>query len=257
MSIPQYISLKEAYEKDVAHGGKSLLTVGKPGVGKTTFLLGSADRLFQNELCIWRGMRSGQEFRFPGPLKVLAYQCRPKFYDMGGNELDVKVTHINTNFDDLLLSCELGKLNAVYFPFEHERGYWVAFSKFLVERFPAKYASAYVSLFVDEVEDLLPAPEEGTTKEVRELLKYIKEFRKVLVSLYCATQQFFDIHWRGLGKLNYRVYLKGGYVSKRDAIIDAGAVHSLPVGAGIFVGSLYQYITFPNYPTSQLIIVRQ
>ena len=201
-------------------------------------------------------MKSAQEFRFPGPVKVLAYQCRPKFYDMGGNELDIKVKVINSNFDDLLLACELGKLNAVYFPFEQERGYWVTFAKFLVERFPARYASAYISLFFDEVEDLLPAPEEGTTKEVRQFLNYLKEFRKVLVSFYCATQQFFDIHWRGLGKLNYRVYLKGGYVSKRDSVIDPSAVQSLPMGQGLFVGSLFQRITFADYPTRELIIVR-
>lgn len=257
MPMLQYISLKEAYEKDIEHGGKSLLVVGKPGSGKTTFLIGSVLRIFENEICIWRGMKSGQEFRFPGPINLLAYQCRPRFFDMGGNELDVKVKLIGTNFDDLLRACELGKMNVIYFPFETERAYWVMFSKFLVERFPARYASAYVSLFIDEIEDILPAPEIGTTKEVREMLKYLKEFRKSLVSFYCATQQFFDIHWRGLGKLNYRVYLKGGYVSKRDTIIDAGAVHNLPVGCGIFVGSLFQYISFANYPPRQLITVRQ
>jgi len=253
----RYISLKELLEKDIAHGGKSCLTVGKPGAGKTGLLHGIAFRIFENELCLWRGLKSGQEFRFPGPVKIVAYQCRPKFYDMGGNELDIKVTVVNTNLDDLLKSCELGKLNAIYFPFENERGYWVAFSKFLVERFPARYASAYVSIFMDEVEDIIPAPEEGTTKDVRELLIYLKEFRKSLVSFYCATQQFFDIHWRGLGKLNYRIYLKGGYVSKRDSIVEPGAVNALPLGRGILVGSLFGYFTFPDYPTQQLILVRQ
>lgn len=253
----QFVSLKEILEKDIAHGGKSTLIIGKPNAGKTGLLHGIASRLVENEICIFRGMPSGQEFRFPGHLKVIAFQCKPKFFDMMGNQLDVDVKAVNTNYDELLKECELGKLNVVYFPIVNERSYWVSFARFLINRFPARYASNYVSLFLDELEDLIPAPEAGTTKDVREFLNSLKEFRKTLISMYGATQQFYDIHWRGLGKINYRIYLRGAFVPKREMRVAQEAVDSLPLGRGILSGSFFGFFEFANYPTRDIVVVRQ
>lgn len=255
----QFVSLKEILEKDIAHGGKTTLIVGKPNAGKTGLLHGIASRLIENEICIFRGMPSGQEFRFPGHLKTLAFQCKPQFFDTLGNLVDIKVKVINTNYDDLLQACELGKLNVIYFPFDRERAHWVEFCQFLVNRFPSRYASNYISLFLDEFEDILPSPElsgPGIAKNVREFLGSLKEFRKNLISMYAATQQFYDIHWRGMGKINYRIFLRGAFVPKREMRVDQNAVDGLPIGRGILSGSFFGYFEFANYPTRELVLVR-
>lgn len=252
----QYITLKEILEKDIAHGGKSALITGKPDSGKTGLLHGLASRIFENEICIFRGLKTGQAFRFPGHLKMIAFQCRPKFYNMAGKELNVGLKIINSNYHDLLKACELGKLNVLYFPFEKERSYWVGFARFLIQRFPADYASSYVSLFVDEAEEIIPPPEKGKFKDTEEFVGSLKEFRKTLISFYAATQQYFDVFWRALGKINYRIYLRGSLVPRRTSRIYQGTVDSLPLGRGILTGSFFGFFTFGNYPTRKLVIVR-
>ena len=239
----------------MAHGGKDLLATGKPDSGKTGLLIAITRRLVARELCIWRGLKTGQAFRFPGHLNAIAYQCRPRFFDAYGNSLKLKLKVVNS-FEDVLGECELGKLNALYMPFQDERQHWVDFGEFLVQRFPSRYASNFISLFMDEAEDLIPAPEEGTTREVRKYLEQLKEYRKVLVSAYFATQQFFDLHWRALGKIRYRVYLKGAYVPKREKRVMQEAVDNLPLGRGIIAGSYFGFFTFGNYPTKDYVVVR-
>lgn len=251
-----FISLREILEKDTAHGGKEVLILGKPGSGKTGLLLGLASKLTEEEICIFRGLSSCQALRFPGHLKILAFQCRPQFFNSRGSQLDVEVTTINSNYEALLKACEVGKLNVVYFRADEERKKWVAFSRFLVQRFQSKYQSNFVSLFVDEFEDIMPAPETGTAKDIRDFLDSLKAFRKNKVSLYCATQQYFDLHWRGLGKINYRIYLRGAFVPKREARVDQAGVDGLSMGRGILTGSFFGFFTFPNYPGRDTITAR-
>lgn len=252
----QFISLREILEKDTAHGGKEAVILGKPGAGKTGLLLGLASKLIDEEICIFRGLSSCQAFRFPGHLNIIAFQSRPKFCDAHGDELKFKVKTINSNYDDLLKACEVRKLNVVYFPHEKERGYWVAFSRFLIQRFQSNYQSNFVSLFIDEFEDIMPAPETGTAKDIREFMNSLKEFRKNKVSLYCATQQYFDLHWRGLGKINYRIYLRGAFVPKREMRVDQAGADGLPMGRGILAGSFFGFFAFPNYPSRETITAR-
>ncbi len=252
----QYISLREILQKDIAHGGKSALLTGMPDSGKTGLLHGLASQLVDNEICIFRGMKTGQEFRFPGHLNIIAYQCRPRFYDMAGKEFDVGLKIINTNYRDVLKSCVLGKLNVLYFPFEKERSYWVGFARFLIQRFPADYASPFVSLFVDEAEEIIPPPEKGKFKDTEAFVGSLKEFRKTLISFYAATQQYYDVFWRALGKINYRIYLRGSLVPRRTSRVYQGTVDSLPLGLGIVTGSFFGKFTFGNYPTRKVVIVR-
>lgn len=252
----KYTSLSEILSKDLAHGGKSAIIVGKPNSGKTSLLHGFASRLIENEICIWRGLKTGQAFRFPGRVNVIGYKTRPKFYDAKGRELDVGLKTINSNFHDLLSACKLEALNAIYFPFEKEQSYWVDFANFLIQRFPADYASNYISIFCDEAEDVVPPPEKGKTKDTESFVSALKEFRKTLVSFYGATQQYYDIFWRALGKINFRVYLRGAIVPRRATRLYQETVDSLPLGKGILAGSFFGFFTFPNHPTRKLVIVR-
>ena len=252
----QYISLKNILEKDIAHGGKLALLLGNQGSGKTGLLHGIASRIFENEICIFRGLKTGQEFRFPGHLNIIAFQCRPKFYNIAGKEINVGLKIINSSYHELLKACELGKLNVLYFPFEKERSYWVNFARFLVQRSPADYASIYISLFIDEAEEILPPPEKGKYKDTEAFVGSLKEFRKTLISFYAATQQYFDIFWRALGKINYRIYLRGALVPRRISRVHQETVDSLPLGRGVLTGSFFGFFTFGNYPTRKLVIVR-
>ncbi|NVM22251.1 MAG: hypothetical protein HWN68_10790 [Desulfobacterales bacterium] len=252
----QYISLKEILEKNIAHGGKSALITGKPDSGKTGLLHGLSSRIVENEICIFRGLKTGQEFRFPGHLNIIAFQCRPKFYDMKGKELDVGLKIINSNYHEVLKACVLGKLNVLYFPFEKERSYWVGFARFLIQRFPADYASSYVSLFIDEAEEIIPPPEKGKFRDTEEFVGALKEFRKTLISIYAATQQYFDVFWRAIGKINYKIYLRGAIVPRRISRVHQETVDSLPLGRGVLTGSFFGFFTFGNYPTRKLVIVR-
>jgi len=248
--LPQlpYISLRELLEKDLAHGGKDCLITGKPDSGKTGLLLGIAFRICEFEICIFRGAKYGHELRFPGRIKTIAYNCNPLFYDENGipiDEINKKIKYVET-FDDILNSCELGKLNVLYFPFKNERKYWVAFGEFLIERFPGRYASNYISLFIDEVEDIIPAPEEGSAKDVRAFTNNLKEFRKTLISFYVNTQQASDIHWLAKGKIRYRIYLRGAFIPKSEHRVIQAAVDNLPIGRGIVAGSFFRILRVPK-----------
>lgn len=251
------ISLRDVLEKDLAHGSKSLLITGKPGSGKTTLLAGIATRLVDNEICIFRGLTTGQEYRFPGGLNVLAYRCSPRFYDPDGKpDKSVHFTVVKRGFDALLGSCVVGKLNVIYFPFKGERGFWVSFARFLVTRSPGRYASNFVSLFIDEVEDLLPSPSKGTISDVRDLLESIKTFRKTLVSVYLATQQSSDLHWSVHGKINYKIYLHGAYVPYRESRVYQSSVDGLRTGVGILSGEFFGRFMFNEHPIRKRVIVR-
>lgn len=254
----QFISLREILEKDTAHGGKEVLITGKPGGGKTTCLIALAMKIYERELCLFRGLNSCQEFKFPSSLNTIAFRCRIHFYDEYGNEIDIPVKNVDSNFDDLLKACEVGMLNVIYFPFVNERWYWIFFSNFLVERFEGNYQSNFVSLFIDEVEDLIPAHTlgSGSSHELVDFLEALKAFRKHKVSFYCGSQQYFDIHYHAFGKINYRIYLRGAYIPKREMRVTQTTVDMLPLGKGILSGSFFGFFKFNDYQTSGPFTVR-
>lgn len=260
MTIAPFLSLKEILEKDLAHGSKLVLITGKPGSGKTGLLIGLSNRLVDYEICIWRGIRGihGDEFRFPGSIKVLSYQCCPEYYDGTGKKLGKIKVNVAKSYDELLRSCELGKLNILYMPEVDERKEWIKFARWMGrKRFPFNYASPYVSLFVDEIADLLPSVQrrKGVSKEVGEFLDEMKEFRNFIISLYSATQNVFDIDYLGFWKFQYRIYLPGAKVHRRERIFQK-TVDSLKLGQGIISGSFFSQFVFGNYPRKQIVVVR-
>ncbi len=258
MARKPLISLNEVLSKDLAHGSKSTLITGLPGAGKTTLLMQFASRLVPHDLCILRGLSSGQEYRYPGEIRTIAYRCSPKFYAPDGKLYNVPIKSVQSGFEELLGSCELNKLNVIYFPFgEQERGFWASFARFLVQRSPGEYASNYISIFCDEAEDVIPSPSEGTFSDVKDLVNSIKNFRKSLISGFFATQRTSDLHWLIQSKLNFRVYLRGAFVPSRDLRVHQGAVDRLRPGMGILSGGLYAYFTFGNLKIRKWVIVRQ
>ena len=249
------LSLGEVFQRGFERGGKEVLALGKTGGGKTTLLHGLLNVMADRDICIFRGMKTGQEFRSPRPLNIIGYQTRPQFYDSFGNPFDMAVS-VQNDFDGVLKACKLGMLNSLYMPWEMEQQYWADFMRFIVARFSSRYASNFISVFMDEAEDIIPAPEKGKEKITREFLKEYKEARKCLVSSYLATQQESDIHWKARGKLQYRIYLQGAFIPKHEKRVKQKAVDNLPLGVGIISGSFFGHFSFPNYPPKKAVIVR-
>lgn len=250
----QFISLGEIIVKTLAGGGKEVEIFGTTGSGKTTLLLGIAMHLIDDEICIFRGLPSGQEFRFPGPLNIIAYQCHPKFLNIPNPP---EPTIVNGSFKDVLDACVIGKLNVLYFPFENERHYWVSFARFLNRRHVMDFKSIYISLLIDEAHEVMPTPEEGKTADSKAFIRSMADFRKFFVSGYFATHQHHDIHYLVHGKIQYRIYLKGAIVPKRETRVEQGLIDSLKLGQGILSGSFFGMFTFDNYPPKYPVLVEQ
>lgn len=253
---PIRLSIREIVQKDLEHS-KLVFITGKPGSGKTGLLIVIASLLTQYEVCIWRGLRGihGHEFRFPGKVNIVGYQCDPKFWDGAGRPIKAKVRVVN-DFETLLRKCELERLNVIYMPPIDERKHWINFAGFLGQRIPYNYASPYISLFIDEVEDLLPeARTPGVSKEVTAFLSQMKEFRNFIISMYCATQQPSDVDYGARGKMQYRIFLQGANVPRKSRVRQR-LVDKLKIGEGIVSGSLFGGFKFPNYPRRKIVVVK-
>ncbi len=252
-----YISLRKLFARDMARGSISCMVSGQPGSGKTTILHGLATRLVFHDLCIFRGMPTFQEARFPWDVKTIAFHSDPVVYKPTGKPYtDIDVDHVEGGFGDLLSSCELGKLNVVYFDFKDEQTSWARFSKWLVQRNMGEYSSNFASLFVDEASEVIPAPGFGPFRNVRSLIESITNFRKTLVSLYLASQRASDCHWLLSSKIQYSIYLKGAVLPAKERRIHQNAVDRLRPGTGILSGGVFSYFFFPNLKINRFGVVR-
>lgn len=220
-------------------------------------MCGLATRLVFHDICIFRGMPTLQWARYPWGVKIIAYRSDPVFYMSSGKRYtDLEVHHVERGFGDLLNTCELGKLNVVYFDFKNEQTSWAHFARWLVQRHVGKYASNFVSLFVDEASEIIPAPGFGPFRNVKSLIESITNFRKTLVSLFVASQRSSDCHWLLSSKIQYSIYLKGAVLPGKESRIRQSAVDKLRPGTGLLSGGVFSYFRFPNLKINRFGVVR-
>jgi len=241
----------------MAHGARTCMISGLPESGKSTLMCGLATRLIYHDICIWRGMPLLQWARFPWDVKIIAFHSDPVFYMPSGKRYtDIEVHHVEGGFSKLLKACELGKLNVIYFDFKHEQTLWANFSKWLVQRNVGEYASNFVSLFVDEASEIIPAPGFGPFRNVKSLIESIANFRKTLVSLFIASQRSSDCHWLLSSKIQYSIYLKGATLPSKEGRIRQSSIDMLRQGSGVLSGGLFSYFLFPNLKINRFGVAR-
>lgn len=235
-------------------GGKLMIVYGEQGSGKTTILeliAWAVNLLYPEEIIIWRGQKSCMWADFLAadmPVHIIYSGPEPIFVDAWTGqpvELNVDLTGPvppNEIFD----ACDNRCVNVIYIYAEAPVDFtakWLELLKVLEEQ-----PHGWVSLFFDEVEDLVPGNAKGTLWSlVEEVARTVKEFRKNWVSFYGASQHYFDIDYRFRGKMQFRMYLPGAKAPPRARVWQK-AIDSLSLGEGWLEGSKYEFFVFDEFP---------
>lgn len=252
--------LKEKTKRDLEKGGISSVTVSPPGEGKTNQLIHDAKNIFKfcpNEIVFWRdNPKSAVQYNKKGIKWKIFIEtgCNVNFRNLtdGGN-INIDFTYFE-NFDDILNKdtgnglAKPQQLNVVYFSDDYK---WIDFAEHL------RHCIGWQSIFIDELEDLIPLnppKREGETRNIRYeknlfFAENFKEFRKGWVNFFANTQDLADIESRVRRKLNYIIYLRGARVEERSAVIQS-SVNKLRQGWGFieFEHGKFGRIKFGYYP---------
>jgi len=222
------------------------------GSGKTTLLQKLAWgiwQLYPNELIIWRGMFSCQWTNFTAmdmPVQLLYMGPEPEAVDpyTGDPIFLTELAELKpcSNIEECLENLRPDRVNVIYIWAPDATSFtksWLdLFEKLVLE------PHGWVSVFFDELEDLVPS---GPTGELWALVeraaRIIKEFRKRLVSFYAASQVYSDIDYRVFRKFQWQAYLKGARVPRGSRLWQK-AVDALKTGWLWLVGE-GEYTSYP------------
>lgn len=231
-------------------GGIVLFAAGRQGCGKTSLLLTIANAIVRRpeprELVIWRGLFSCQFLKFWSWKLFIEHGAPVKFME-NGHDIALPIVNFN-GFDDLLQNLEFGKLNVVYF---NDDAKWIDFVDWLL----IHGAGKWISVFIDEVEDLVPygAPGEGWVRN-KKFSDAVKSARKQRLSIYSATQKPADVDWRFRAKVMIWAMLRGARKEKGIRIWQR-AIDALKVGeAWICESGDFQKIRFDPYPPRREVV---
>lgn len=239
--------------RDHDKGGTVALISGRPGSGKTSFMVGLIDTIFKNksadkianvETVVWRGDPFCQWLRIPRriPLKVwFRADMRPTFYQDG--KVATASYEVFQSPDDFYSRAKASEVNVVYLPS------YIAWHKFIKHTVYSLHGR-WVSVFLDECEDLTealaPYPK---SRHVIELVEPIREARKQHVSLYLASQQLSDIDYRIRGKAMINVYLPGALLPRKSSErVYQQAIDALTLGQFYVSMGLYRKHSFASHP---------
>lgn len=252
--------LNEKMLRDLEKGGISSVTVSPPGEGKTNQLMHDAVNIFKyhpTEIVFWRdNPKSAVQYNKRGVKWEIFIQsdCNVNFRDLtNGGTIDIPFTYFNS-FDEIInkdTGIGLAKpqqINVIYFKNEYT---WIDFVEHL------RHTIGWQSIFVDELEDLIPLnppKREGETKNIRYeknlfFAENFKEFRKGWLNFFGNTQDLADIESRVRRKLNYIIYLCGARVEERSLVIQT-FVNTLRKGWAIieYEHGKFGKIKFGYYP---------
>ena len=169
---------------------------------------------------------------------------------------------------DIIDNLELGKLNVVYEPTFYEvpetikevvyrstgyklegnfpKGSYFWFDLFysLVNRLDRRF----ISLIIDECDDVFPQNPSGDLWKIQEWFKdLLKDARKSLISVYSAVHNLNDVDYRVLGKFQAFIYLKGSRPPK-SSLVKPKFVLKLTKGYGIIEWGKFGLFQYPAYP---------
>ena len=252
--------LHEKTKRNLEKGGISSITISPPGEGKTNQLIHDAKNIFKycpNEIVFWRdNPKSAAQYNKKGVEWQIFVEagCNISFRNLtdGGN-INIPYTIFN-DFNELIDEdtgvglAKPGQLNVIYFKEEYT---WIDFVEHL------RHCIGWQSVFVDEIEDLIPLnppKREGESRNIRYeknlfFAENFKEFRKGWVNFFANTQDLADIESRVRRKLNYIIYLKGARVEERSTVIQS-SVNKIRKGWGFieFEHGKFGRIKFGYYP---------
>lgn len=255
--------------RDTSIGGFASITVGPGGSGKTSFCLHECQMFlhkYPNELIFWKdspGSISQFDRLGDGVANVLIHKkCKINFRDLlTGKPVDLHYKTFKTlsdivDVDTGLGLVERGRLNVVYFPMGQDY-MWIDLMEHL------RHVPGWKSLFIDEIEDIAAANPskrdfESQNFRMEANLKFsnnLKQFRKALINIEGNTQNFKEIDWRVLGKLNSIVYLRGSRVSD-ESLVAQHVVNALPIGQAYidWENRMFGKIAFKSFPPRDRLI---
>lgn len=249
------ILLDRIFKRDFSIGGSFTECTGSQGCGKTSLLLGFAEKIirtYPGELVLWRESIDcpAQWNKFNGEVRILVeknYKITIRNQVDRSIAKEIEIIYFE-GLDELLSLLKPSCLNVIYF----EMGYsWVDLIKKLIVK------PGFKTLLWDEYEDLLPEHSSGIVwKKNGEFSNALKQVRKGCISLICATQSNSDVDFRVRKKLNSWIYMYG---SRPDSMspISLNAIHSLRIGAAWIDSGhcLFGEFTFPAYEPKPIVYV--
>lgn len=273
--------LKNFFVRDPEQGGRLALITGVQGSGKTTLMLIIAKKLFEKEYIVWRGRDLAQWHRFHDYWKnvVLFVHKNDEIeilklpYNGGSATVvdDVKIIRYETP-DEIIRRLRKTKINVVYEPsfyritdelayeilarcnlyISPERRKMMKSSYFWFEfffRLLRRPDRRWISVFLDEVDDIMPETPKGLQWTLQEWMKdTTKDLRKAFVSVNASTHILTNVDWRIRSKFQIRIYLKGAQIEKGSLIRNKSITQRLQPGMALIEWGTYGMFTFRPLP---------
>lgn len=195
--------LKEKTRRNREKGGISSITISPPGAGKTNQLIHDAKYIMKhcpNEIMFWRdNPKSAAQYNKKGINWEIFVEegCNISFRNLStGGYIHIPYTSFNSfneliNKDTGIGLAKPGQLNVIYFSDEYK---WIDFLEHL------RHTINFQSVFIDEIEDLIPLNPPKRAGENRNIryeknlffAENFKEFRKGWVNFFANTQDLAD-----------------------------------------------------------------
>lgn len=233
---PEQINQIILHKKKMVVGGVDVLITGLPGCGKTTAhvqlaLLNQKN----NEVIIWRGSEDCQWTFFMNtdkPPKIILWLKeglnlkmidRKKEREINPMTYFYKIRRWRTA-KELIKNISKKHINIVQTtPFSAiKTRQHIKFCREWLEILEAmnkRYWKNPISLFFDEIEDLVPEAKGAEFWDVElSLSSMIRSLRKNDISSYLAGHSREEIHWRILKKIRWNIYMRGAKQPKFSRI---------------------------------------
>lgn len=209
-----------------------------------------AKRLVANELVFWIGDEDCQWRRLPKwvrPLLFVERGLKLEFY-LDGKPFEPLAIPFNS-FEDLVKHAQPNRVNVVYVSSPHK-------ARDFIMHLIKTPRLGWVSVVVDEVENLCPGYEAGETwHKVDDFVKLIKRSRKRRVSLYTATQVKALMDHRFVALVMFW-FLHTGTRAIPQTRVYQPAIDKLKIDeAWLATSGQFQKVSFPFYPASSDMVV--